>query len=300
MAITVEMLRCFHMVAKHGSLAGAATALGRTPPAVSVMLQKFEERVGSPLFETKRKSRLTPLGQMLHSTVQHHLDEFSQVEKLVDSLARGEAGRVRLAVTPTVATALMPDVVHEFRKTHPKVLIEIHDMDSSSVRRDLEKGRADIGVATLPPLIGFERTKLLSDELGVLCLRDHPLTTKQTPLEWTDIAGYDFIKNGLCYLIEDTSFQRIVESSVLSVANHASLIAFLNANVGITVLPKLALPQDLPKIAFLPLPKPKPLRTLYLITSPRKLLLPAAQAFAEVLESVATGMKYSEFLSADD
>lgn len=297
MAITVEMLRCFQMVAKHGNLAAAADALGRTPPAVSVMLQKFEEQVGSPLFETKRKSRLTPLGRTLYGVAQQHLDEFSRVEKLIESLARGETGRVRLAVTPTVATALMPDVVSEFRKTYPKVLIEIRDMDSSSVRRELEKGRADIGVATLPPLVGFERKKLLSDELGVLCLRSHPLTTKKKPLNWADIAEYDFIRNGLCYLIEDAAFQRIVGSSVLSVANHESLIAFLNANAGITVLPKLALPHDSPNIAFLPLSQPKSLRTLYLFTGQRSVLLPAARAFVGALESVAVRLGCNAFPS---
>ncbi len=235
---------------------------------------------------TKRKSRLTHLGVMLYKTAQQHLDEFDRVEKLIETLAKGETGRVRLAVTPTVATSLMPDVVDAFMKTHPKVSIDLRDMDSSSVQRELEKDRADIGVATLPKLVGFERKKLLSDDLGVLCPSNHPLVMKEAPLEWADLAEYNFIKNGLCYLVEDAAFQDIVGSSVLSVANHASIIALLSANVGITVLPRLAMPRDETNIVFLPLPGPKKLRSLYMVTHPRNLLLPAVRAFVDVLEKV--------------
>ena len=69
MAIKIEMLRCFRAVADHGSLAEAARTLVRTPSAVSMMLKQFEEHVGAALFESARKSRLTPLGELIHAGV---------------------------------------------------------------------------------------------------------------------------------------------------------------------------------------------------------------------------------------
>ncbi|MBT6300032.1 MAG: LysR family transcriptional regulator, partial [Rhodobacteraceae bacterium] len=41
MAIKIDMLRCFQAVANHGSLAAAATVLGRTPSAISMTLKQF-------------------------------------------------------------------------------------------------------------------------------------------------------------------------------------------------------------------------------------------------------------------
>lgn len=282
--LTLEMVRCFQTVAKHGGLAAAASELGRTVPAVSVMLKNFENRVGAPLFEAKRKSHLTPLGVEIFAAAQQYMEEFGRLEGLIDDMAEGGVGRVRLAVTPTVATALMPGVVRRFTARHPKVLIELRDMDSNSIRRELERKRADIGVATLPPLDGFERKRLLSDELGVLCPHDHPLATKTEPLTWSDIGSHNFIKNGLCYLVQDPEFIKIVDGSKMSVTNHESLIAFLKSNLGITVLPRLALPSGDNSIAFLPLPGIAQRRVLYLITPPKNRLSPAAVQFVKVLE----------------
>lgn len=285
MALTVDMLRCFQAVARHGSLAEAAAVLGRTPPAVSVMLRNFEERVGAPLFETTRKARLTPLGKSIYKTIQAHLEEFDRVQSVIEGAAKAEAGRVRLAVTPTVATALMPQVVNEFSRAYPKVLIEVHDMDSAAVRRELERERADIGIATMSKLNGFERKRLISDELGLLCSSEHPLAARETPLTWKAIEQHKFISNGLCGLIDAPEFRPILENSVLSVSNHASLLAFIRANVGVTVLPQLAIPMKDNDLVFQPMPGKTQERMLYLFHQPSRMVSPAVAEFCRFITS---------------
>ena len=64
------------MIATHGSLAEAADALGRTPSAVSMMLKQFEDHVGSALFETARKSRLTPIGELILTEASREVAHF--------------------------------------------------------------------------------------------------------------------------------------------------------------------------------------------------------------------------------
>lgn len=287
MALTIDMLRCFQAVARHGSLAEAAAVLGRTSPAVSVMLRNFEDRVGAPLFETTRKARLTPLGKSIYTTVQSHLEEFDRIQDFVEGAAKAESGRVRLAVTPTVATALMPQVVHEYGLSYPKVLIDVRDMDSASVRRELERERADIGIATLPNLNGFNRQRLISDELGLLCAKDHPLAALGEPFGWDAISQHKFVTNGLCRLIDDPEFRSILEKSVLSVSNHASLLAFVRANVGVTVLPRLAVPMADENFHFRSLPGKSQHRMLHLFTRPDRLVPPPVKEFCRFLKSRA-------------
>jgi DNA-binding transcriptional LysR family regulator len=76
MAIKIEMLRCFTTVARHGSLSDAAEALDRTPSAVSMMLKQFEDHIGAPLFETARKSRLTPIGALIFEEARREVTHF--------------------------------------------------------------------------------------------------------------------------------------------------------------------------------------------------------------------------------
>ena len=102
MAIKIEMLRCFHAVAKHGNLAEAAEILGRTPSAISMMLRQFEDHIGAPLFETARKSKLTPLGMQIKAEATRELNHFDRTIASIEGLSRAEMGHVRLAVTVTI------------------------------------------------------------------------------------------------------------------------------------------------------------------------------------------------------
>lgn len=90
MAIKIGMLRCFTMVATYDSLSEAADALGRIPSAVSMMLKQFEEHVGSALFETARKSRLTPIGELILNEARRVVAHFENAVSVFEGLARSE------------------------------------------------------------------------------------------------------------------------------------------------------------------------------------------------------------------
>lgn len=89
MSIKLEILRCFTMIAQHGRLSDAADALGRTPSAVSMMLKQFEDTVGSPLFETARKSRLTPIGELIFAEVRRAVTHFENTASLLGLVREG-------------------------------------------------------------------------------------------------------------------------------------------------------------------------------------------------------------------
>lgn len=283
MAIKIEMLRCFDAVALQGSLQNAAEALGRSPSAVSMMLKQFEDLIGAPLFETARKSRLTPLGEMIHQEARRGLLDFERTVTSIRRLAGAEEGIVRLAATPSAAGAILPGVIRSFVQTHPKVRIDLRDMDSASVRRAMELEQADIGIATLPDVPGLERRHLLSDEFGVVCPADHALTQCHHPLAWADLDGHPFIVNGLCDLIQQPEFGSIIGNSLLSVPNTASLFGLIRAGIGITILPRLVLLPSQTGLAFLPLAECTTRRDLFVIAQPRRLLSPAVRSFLDML-----------------
>lgn len=285
MTIKIDMLRCFQTVAHRGRLGQAAEALGRTAPAISVSLKNLEEHVGAPLFEKPGKSRLTKLGQSVLQETERALINYDRSVQAIASLANAHAGYVRLAVTPTVATAVLPDVIRRFHREFPHIRIDIKDMDSDAVQRELENDRVDIGIATIGLHTRLERRLLLSDEFGIACPVGHPLTKKKGQLEWADLDVDNLISNGLCRLIDDPEFQFILDNVSLRVTNQASLLALVKAGVGVTVLPRLAISSDIEGIAFLPLPSRTARRNIYVVTLPRAQLLPAARRFLEFLEA---------------
>ncbi len=283
MAIKIDMLRCFTMVAAHGSLSDAADALGRTPSAVSMMLKQFEDHVGSALFETARKSRLTPLGELILTEARRGVAHFENTVSVIEGLSRSELGYLRLAVTPSVATTVLPAVIYKFVKTFPKVQIDLRDMDSATIARELHHERADLGIGSFLEVEGMHRVKLFSDAFGVVCRKDHPLVENWDQLAWRTMGDHAIIANGLCEQITDPDFAPILARSRLMVPNTASLLGLVREGVGITVLPQLAVANLLDEFAFLPLADITARRTLHLMSRPINLLMPAAREFLKLI-----------------
>ncbi len=285
MAIKIDMLRTFRTVAEAGSLADAADILGRTPSAVSMMLRQFEDHVGAPLFEGARKSRLTPLGELIRQEATRELAHFDRTVAAIEGLARAEAGHVRLVTTPSVAQVVMPPILRAYTAAHPGVRIDMRDTDSETIRQDLLAERADIGLASLDPLTGFDRHLVLSDRFGVIAPRDHSLATNWSALGWSDLEGTPFIANGLCAQIRDEAFRPILGEACLTVRNTASILSLVRAGLGITILPEMALLPGFDDLAFLPLRDSTARRKVWMITPTAALLTPAARALANAIRA---------------
>ncbi len=283
MAIKIEMLRCFQAVADHGSLIGAAEALGRTPSAISMMLRQFEDHVGAPLFESARKSRLTPLGALIRTEAARELTHFGRTVDAIEALARARAGNVRISCTPSVAQTVMPPILRDFMAARPGVRIDMRDTDSGTVQRDLIEGRADIGLASLPPLPGFQRELLFSDPYGVVCPIGHALAQSRRHLTWSDLDGVEFIANGLCAQISDADFQPILAASRLMVRNTASILSMVRAGAGVTILPRLAVLPEFLDLEFLPLADTDTRREVWMMMLPASGVSPAVQALAQAI-----------------
>lgn len=283
MAIKVEMLKCFVTVAHHGSLSDAANALGRTSSAVSMMLKQFEDHIGAPLFETGRKSRLTSLGQMIFQEAQRGIRQFENTVSVIENLSRAEMGYLRLAVTPTVATTILPPVVHAFTSTHPQVQIDIRDMDSAAIANELRRERIDIGIGSLPEIEGMSHLELFTDAFGVVCRRDDPLSQTWDTFTWRNMPDVTLIANGLCDSITDPDFVAILAQSRLRVPNTTSLLSLVREGVGITVLPRMALSDHHEDLTFLPLADLSARRRVNVVSAPDHLLMPAARAFLDTI-----------------
>lgn len=297
MAIKIEMLKCFAAVARHGSLSDAANELGRTPSAVSMMLKQFEDHIGAPLFETARKSRLSAIGDLIYEQARREVSHFENTISVIEGLARSEVGYLRIAATPSIAATILPPIIGAFTRTHPQIQIDLRDMDSAAIARDLRRESADIGIGTLDKMDGMDRVELFSDAFGVVCRSDHALEQDWDRLSWRDMHDHVFIANGLCHFITDPDFVPLLAKSRLMVHNTASLLGLVREGVGITVLPRLVVAELQSDLTFLPLVDMTAKRTVHMVSRPKSLLLPAARAFVEqVLVAVRSNAMTSETL----
>ena len=288
MAIKIEMLRCFATVAQSGNLSDAADKLGRTPSAVSMMLKQFEEHLGAPLFESERKSRLTALGQFTLQEARRELDHFERTVGSIRSYARSEAGFLRIAAVPSVAAAIVPTTLQKFMADHPGVWVDVRDMDSGNVLREIERERVDIGLATgTDAASGLSRELLFSDDFGLVCPTNHPLAQQSDPIAWRSLSEWPFIANGLCERVSDDDFREVLAGARLMVRNTTSLLALVKAGVGLTMLPRLAVDANDAEVAFKAVADVHARRPIHILHAVHDRLSPAAIKFVEVLRQTS-------------
>ncbi|MCP5084681.1 MAG: LysR family transcriptional regulator [Alphaproteobacteria bacterium] len=291
MAIKIEMLRCFEAVARSGNLADAASKLGRTPSAVSMTLRQLEDMLGSHLFEAGRKNKLTALGRHVLAESTRGLEHFKHTTRAIETYARSETGLVRVAAVPSVAAAILPRIVQSFAADHPGVQVEVRDMDSLSVIRELERERVDLGIATGRSTGGdVETEEIFSDPFGIVCRSNHELADPDGGASWDDLAAWPFIANSLCSHITSTSFQATFANSKLTVHNATSILAMVKAGLGVTVLPRLAVDDTDPDLAFVPITDHAERRSIDILRRARSSLSPAAKKFEHTVRRVSTNL----------
>ena len=288
MAIKLEMLRCFVAVGRCGNLVDAAKTLNRTPAAVSMTLKQFENQLGAALFASERKSKLTALGAFALAEAGREVDHFEQTVAAIRSYARSGSGLVRIAAVPSAANTLLPKVIQAFLSDHPKVSVDIRDMDSKGIVRELEQERINIGIGSGTGM-GSEirRETLFSDAYGIVCAADHPLTRMREPLPCKTLTAWPFIANGLCREIANPAFRDLLSKSQLMVRNTTSLLAMVRAGVGITVAPRLVVESNHQALAFLTLSDLNDRRPIEILRRAGTSLSPAARDFEHAIRKTA-------------
>ena len=277
----LDHMRIFKAVAETGSLSDAAKILNRTPSAISMSLKQFTEQLGNELFETDRKSTLTPLGHYVLERSRNALKDFDESMDMIQRYAKGNFGTVRIASVPSFSTQLLPSIVKQFTQRFPDVRLELREIDSDLINKAVRNGVVDFGIASRLGAAHKLKTNLILEEpFGLVCRSDHELAQKQKSITWKGLQSEAFISNDLCKLIQNPQLEQLSQNVKLHIHNTASLLSFVEQGFGVTLLPSSAVPNK-PEFSFLPLNDKSVMRQLFIIQHKQHRLNPAARNFKQ-------------------
>ncbi|ALM50993.1 LysR family transcriptional regulator [Halomonas huangheensis] len=145
-ALDLEALRSFMVVAQLGSFAAAAEHRHRTVSALSMQIKRLEERLDSRLLvRGSRGVTPSPAGELLLGEARELL---RQHDGLVARLTgKGLSGRVRFGMPEGYAPHLVEQVLPDFVAAHPNVLLEAVTAPSGELANRLERGELSLAVA---------------------------------------------------------------------------------------------------------------------------------------------------------
>lgn len=244
-------LRCFLAVVETGSFTRAAQKVKRTQSAITQQMSSLEKSLGKKLFDRSKTMRLTKDGELflpyankiyaLHLEV---LDRFKHPEL---------EGEIRFGLPEDFAAVFLSDVLTDFSRLHPRILINVECDLTLNLFDRFKKGAFDMVLVKMSrpedfpngvevwsePLEWIGKLKSIESLDKNIPL---PLVLSPEPCVYRASALQSLEKAGIKW--------RIVFIS----PSYAGIIAAVNAGMGITVLPRTMIPDSLEVIRedFLP------------------------------------------------
>ena len=138
----------------------------------------------------------------------------------------------------------------------------------------------DFGIGSMwNPNKILEFTPLFADQLELICHRDHPLALGTGVIGWDQLNKASFLDTGVTKALRP---RQDLGESKFNFPNITTLLAMLRSNLGVSVLPSLAIPKTADDLVSRPL-TPTETSEIYLITRKDWAPSPAAEAMIETI-----------------
>lgn len=285
--LKIVQLRHFVWVYELQGFHAAAEKAHRTQPAISLSIRDLEGKLGQSLFE-KRNARaarpeLTPFGVQFMAYAKELIAHHDRVIKDMSLIAQHKSGHLRIASVPSIASRLLPDILTRFIGDATDLHVSLFDDSSEVVLAMVENQQVDFGIASLWEAESDIRfIPIWEDSIGVVCRNDHRLAN-EVELSWQQLRGERLIANGTSRLLADTAAEELVVDAQFYMSNMISLLAMLEAGMGITTLPRFAFPLEHSQLRFIPLSEPLVVRDIGIVCLANRSLPVAAQALFDFI-----------------
>jgi len=184
----------FREVARQLHFRKAAESLAIAQPALSRAIVQLEDALQVPLLErTRRGVSVTPAGVALLDRIEPLLRSLSGLPEAMRAVVAGESGHVRIAFTGLAMATVLPGILREFHRRHPRIKLELNESPTSAQLSALSTGELGCGFFHPDALTpGLSTHLLLRERNGVLLPAEHPLAG-ETSLRLRDLATTPFV-----------------------------------------------------------------------------------------------------------
>ncbi|KAF4406601.1 LysR family transcriptional regulator [Streptomyces lycii] len=146
--LETALLRSFVTAARAGSISRAATALGRTQPALSQQLRRLESAVGSPLLRrTPSGVSLTRAGEELLPFAERILALSAQA---LTETGRALTGHCGVGLLEDLAASRLPQALADLARLHPGATLEVLSLSTAETREAYDAGRVQLVLDEIP------------------------------------------------------------------------------------------------------------------------------------------------------
>ncbi|HEU4590999.1 MAG TPA: LysR substrate-binding domain-containing protein [Steroidobacteraceae bacterium] len=240
-------------------------------PTLSAQLKKLEEYLGVQLIErAPKRVQLTAAGEEIVERARRILEASEEIVELARGHRDPLAGRLRLALLPTIGPYLLPNVAARLRKQLPRLELMLYEYQTDPMLEKLHSGEIDVGILAFPvPMDGLDSYELYREPFMVAMPANHRLAQRNSVrVEDLDQETLLLLEDGHCLrdqALDICSSTNVHEKQDFRATSLETLRQMVAAGVGITLLPELAgrgAYGNARGVAIRPFVKPVPTRTI--------------------------------------
>ncbi len=293
-------IKAFLLAVETGSFTQAAQRLGVTQPSFTSLIRDLEAVLDVRLFErTTRRIALTAAGQEFLLRIRRPLADVEEAYRSIQDLTAARRGLIVLGALPSTALTLIPPALGLLRQAYPALQVRVVEAHNDELLSMLRTNQIEFALATLledAEDLSFE--PLLQDVFCAVFPRGHELAKRRT-VSWRDLLAYDLIllSHGSSARAQ---FERAVQgegpasarASHYEVTNMTTAVRLVRRKMGITVLPRLAVPElNLQGLLVVALGDVSARRVIGLVRRKNRELSPASLAFIPQLKTVVGSLE---------
>lgn len=246
--LDLDQLATFRAVSQQLSFTSAGKGLGMAQSSVTAQIQALERNVGVALFDRLgKKVALTEAGRKLLA----YAEQLLALEAEAGLALTGQTlAQVRIGAPETLLAYRLPQVLRQFRQAMPKVKLVLRPGISAQLREEVREGALDLAF-TLDPI---SQHPMLNSEV----LRPEPVLLIAPPSHrlsrFPAVHAPDLSSETLLLSESRGSYRMafehalseagVVPADVLEFTSIEAQIQCVMADLGIAVLPEVAVRED--------------------------------------------------------
>lgn len=293
----IREMRYFAQVAKDGNYSVAAGKLDISQPALSKVIKKMEDEVGTPLFYVfQRRQRLTDAGEQLLEKVIRVINEY---DRIVESAVMEKSiyqGQVVLGIPPIAGTCYFSELLAGFFQLYPGINLRITEEGTERILQDVSSGLLDVGCVSAPVSDElFDHALFVRDPFCLVVSQHHPLAERSI-VKLEELQREAFILSGGEFAVSHTVRAACraagFEPNIALLSSRWDFIVQLvQRNYGIAIQPRSLFDRfTFPGVRILRIDHPAMEHSLELITKQGALISHSVNCFISyAMEQVSQG-----------
>ncbi|QNK63623.1 LysR family transcriptional regulator [Pedobacter sp. PAMC26386] len=230
--------KIFEAVAANGSFTKAAEAMYTVQSNVTARIKSLEDEFAVSLFtRTSRKVELTAAGE----TLMHYFRQVGQlIEEAKHELSQSNQliGHLKIGCIETTMALKAPEIINRFNETYPEIELEFKADMAENLINDVLKYKLDAAFVSAPVSIPELAQQAIKEEQLVMVTSDKYAKINDTIQgKQVKIVVFDQGCNYRARLESWLSFKGIINYKSTIVNSLEGIINFVEADLGITILP---------------------------------------------------------------